>query len=653
MGKSFAPPPVMPSFMNIPTTTQTPASIPSFPSNAESAGKSVSGTSHSETRELHKRTHHVHTDAPVSLTPSESDSLTSMAKDIRGLNLSFQRHLASILEKDCFADLSLVLGNEYASHWKRITEKYSNVAKFLKSGASSSIAVDSIGGMVKASKEPESKNAPSFGFTKPSATNGTVPPPAFSFQPKGDTEMKDLSSGSTLPTFAFGAGLPVPEKKKETTVVTAPEKEKEISMPIGSSDTKKEAALPSFPFGGASTTTISDTKKETTIPTLPFGGASAPLIESKKDTPISAFAFGASLTETKKKEDVSSVPAPAVPSFSFVPKTTIAPLEDTKKDFVAPSFRFSSSAPSSAPETPKKESSFVPPPVSAFSLGGSGTTTPSKPPAEAGAAAPAFKPFAFANPIGFNGIKKADLNDADTKEKESKAPAPSFSTPFKSAPAFGGFGTASTDGGSGSAMPSFSFGSAATPSVTQKPPAPGFSFGGGSSTPFASGTAGFGSGTTGFSFTASAPSSTPALTGTTGTEEDGEEGDHMPPEAQLGDALLTASVGEENETTLFSVRARVHKFVDGKWDSVGLGLLKVNQLKDSKKARLLLRTEAGQVLLNVSVFPEMNVSVVDKSLKFNAALDVGGKLTQLTARVKEGTDAVKLYEALEGVKKMG
>ena len=141
--------------------------------------------------------------------------------------------------------------------------------------------------------------------------------------------------------------------------------------------------------------------------------------------------------------------------------------------------------------------------------------------------------------------------------------------------------------------------------------------------------------------------SAPTTTDSTGVED---EDNDMQPEEQVGDALMVAKAGEEDEVTLYSVRAKLRKFVDSKWEIIGLGLLKVNQNKSTKNSRIILRSESGKVLLNVSIFSGMTVTIKENtSVNFAASLS-SGSLTTISAKVKEKNDATALQEAIERAK---
>lgn len=82
-----------------------------------------------------------------------------------------------------------------------------------------------------------------------------------------------------------------------------------------------------------------------------------------------------------------------------------------------------------------------------------------------------------------------------------------------------------------------------------------------------------------------------------------EEEEELPPQ-ERNEALIRTGEGEEEEETLHEVRAKLFKLVkgSGEWVTFGVGLLKVNQNKEDKKARLIVRMEgSGKVLLNAPI----------------------------------------------------
>jgi len=126
--------------------------------------------------------------------------------------------------------------------------------------------------------------------------------------------------------------------------------------------------------------------------------------------------------------------------------------------------------------------------------------------------------------------------------------------------------------------------------------------------------------------------------------------------------LVPVVTGEEDETTLYSVRAKLYAMNEGKWQERGVGQLKLNQTRDGK-CRLLMRDQGGKHLrLNATVFPEMKVDKSgDKSVQF-VAIGNGGSdapastgagsapakaFTTYAARVARKEEAEELIAAIQ------
>ncbi|ORX82249.1 hypothetical protein BCR32DRAFT_244283 [Anaeromyces robustus] len=117
---------------------------------------------------------------------------------------------------------------------------------------------------------------------------------------------------------------------------------------------------------------------------------------------------------------------------------------------------------------------------------------------------------------------------------------------------------------------------------------------------------------------------------------------------------LTTGAGEEDEDTVYEVKAKIHLYSmeEKKYISRGVGLLKVNKNKKTNKARLLGRMDNGSVFLNVSLFKEMvvNEPVNANQFTFNAMDRLEGsdeiKMIRFAVRVKDKESAKKLYNAI-------
>jgi len=125
-------------------------------------------------------------------------------------------------------------------------------------------------------------------------------------------------------------------------------------------------------------------------------------------------------------------------------------------------------------------------------------------------------------------------------------------------------------------------------------------------------------------------------------------------EDQSEQVQLTTGAGEEDEDTIFEVKAKVHHYSmeEKKYISRGVGLLKVNKNKKTGKARLLGRMDNGSVFLNVSLFKEMvvNEPVNANQFTFNAMDRLEGsdkiKMIRFAVRVKDKENAKNLYNAI-------
>jgi nucleoporin NUP2 len=146
-----------------------------------------------------------------------------------------------------------------------------------------------------------------------------------------------------------------------------------------------------------------------------------------------------------------------------------------------------------------------------------------------------------------------------------------------------------------------------------------------------------------FSFGVAPPSKAEiAAAAATSTEEDEEENSEQ--------AQLTTGAGEEDEDTVYEVKAKVHHYDmnNKKYVSRGVGLLKINKNKKTNKSRLLGRMDNGSVFLNVSLFKEMVVSepVNTTQFTFNAMDRLEGsdeiKMIRFAVRVKDKESAKKI-----------
>ncbi|KAF9547382.1 hypothetical protein EC957_008569 [Mortierella hygrophila] len=84
---------------------------------------------------------------------------------------------------------------------------------------------------------------------------------------------------------------------------------------------------------------------------------------------------------------------------------------------------------------------------------------------------------------------------------------------------------------------------------------------------------------------------------------------------------IDVQTGEENEMTIFQTKGKLYADTEKthSWKERGKGTFKVNVgRRDTKLARLVMRTDGVlRLILNVSIFPEMNVTITgDKYIRF-------------------------------------
>jgi len=179
-----------------------------------------------------------------------------------------------------------------------------------------------------------------------------------------------------------------------------------------------------------------------------------------------------------------------------------------------------------------------------------------------------------------------------------------------------------------------------------------------------SGFGGLASGSTGFAF--GQKSDTPAFGGgevkqigspaAPHNEADGEYDPHY-------DALVTlkevkVETGEENEECLFSERSKLYRFVEGEWKERGVGDLRILANKaDNSKQRIVMRREVVKKLcanhflrqgMTTSTNPQMGEkSVTWFALDFSDPDEPSGQNEQLAARFKSIDAATKFQETFK------
>jgi len=110
--------------------------------------------------------------------------------------------------------------------------------------------------------------------------------------------------------------------------------------------------------------------------------------------------------------------------------------------------------------------------------------------------------------------------------------------------------------------------------------------------------------------------------------------------------VVPVLTGEEEETTLHSVRAKLFAMEGQAWKERGVGQLKLNRSKEGK-VRLIMRDQGGKHLrLNVAVFAEMKFErASDNAIRFVAFADKAHTIFLLkVARKDEATDLLNALD---------
>ncbi|KAL7275528.1 hypothetical protein RUND412_001531 [Rhizina undulata] len=130
-----------------------------------------------------------------------------------------------------------------------------------------------------------------------------------------------------------------------------------------------------------------------------------------------------------------------------------------------------------------------------------------------------------------------------------------------------------------------------------------------------------------------------------------EEPSDNPPQGKELDRSAKGP-GEEEEDSLFEVRAIVYEIKTGATPSkIGVGTLRVLKHPNTGKARVLVRTDGGKVVLNVGLRSELKYEVREKKSVSVVQFLEEGKKKIYSVRVKEEADAKKLGETMEKAKK--
>ena len=578
-------------------------------------------------------------DSAPKLSVQDSNQLMAYLKDLRGLNHSFQKHIQNTLAKDDFVDLSLCF-ESYKQQHATLKNQYQSVVGLLESENLPSQSGSSLSTAKKETIKPVAQ-----------ASNTTLG--ATTFSKLAAPQQQQKQQEPPKPTFSIPFAQPTSATAPVTKTKTSeePQKDPVVATPFkGLGTPQKPAETPKHGHIATSidlTDDVNDDKVNeasvgTPTPQFPFGKTETPAAEKKetggshilfgqqkegtpstfsffkppsKDSPSPAFNFTQKVTEKEGVKEETSKP-PVLPAFTFGQPPGKSTDEAKPTSTLSTSFGLVETAPTSKPLPTFSGFGTKP-----FSEGGTGST-----------------PFPFQPPSKSEDTKKETPFSApfstsfnfSTTGAASSVTAPTGSGLFGS-PA----GATSTVGFGQSA-----FGAAATPKPSIS--STGFTFG--SMAPSFGGSA--------FSSSALATAhGSESKTEGDGGDDEGEE-EELPKEAQIGDALLTSSAGEEGEDTRFSVRGKVHKIgEDGSWVLLGVGLFKINVNPKTSKTRLLLRNDLGNILLNVFLFPQMQPTLVGEAqVRFAAVLGPDQKLTPLMVRFKKAEDAKKCTELIQALK---
>ncbi|KAG0266916.1 hypothetical protein BG011_000055 [Mortierella polycephala] len=136
----------------------------------------------------------------------------------------------------------------------------------------------------------------------------------------------------------------------------------------------------------------------------------------------------------------------------------------------------------------------------------------------------------------------------------------------------------------------------------------------------------------------------PAATPASSADSQTEDSEKMPDDTKS--QLLESHVGEEGETTVFEVRAKLFAFEDGQHKDLGVGQFRVNENTETKKRRMIMRTGGtGMITLNSWVIQGMGPMRDKKTVTVFGIKD--GKPKRYLLRVKEEQSAIDLVKELE------
>ncbi|KAK9478343.1 hypothetical protein V1514DRAFT_352323 [Lipomyces japonicus] len=235
------------------------------------------------------------------------------------------------------------------------------------------------------------------------------------------------------------------------------------------------------------------------------------------------------------------------------------------------------------------------------------------------------------------GIKFGDEKAAKSGDDKTPAAKPTigsftFNNPLRTTPT----GTTAPSTTTPTATSGSPFGASVPAFGASFKPSVGFSFG---SSPSAAGTTATNNSNTSFAPPVAVP-------GTAGDED----GDAAPAEPQV-DLAAEKGPGEEDEEVEFEHRGRVYSFNDIKFESVGLGPVRVLKHNTTGKARVLVRADgSGRIVLNVGLRKNVSYVMHDKNVVRVVDFVDGGKGVTYLIKIKTKEDAEKLRDVLEKLK---
>jgi len=147
---------------------------------------------------------------------------------------------------------------------------------------------------------------------------------------------------------------------------------------------------------------------------------------------------------------------------------------------------------------------------------------------------------------------------------------------------------------------------------------------------------------------ASRATSPGVITGESANESNAEQDDHAPPEAQLD--LAAGGPGEENEDTIYTVRAKAFKFDSEKkgWVVQGLGPLRVLKHRETGITRILLRHDpSGRVIINTRLSKDLKYDKSQPKTVGVPIVDETGKPTTWMLKIGSDDDATELANVMQ------